>query len=157
MSKILVAYFSAQGTTAKVAKNLSDAIGADIFEIKPETEYTRKDLDWQDKTSRTTKEMNDKKFRPAMAKKIGSVDGYEKIFLGFPIWWYTAPRIINTFLESADFTGKKIILFATSGGSGLQNVPADLEDSCPGATLVTGKMLNGNPSKDNLKSWAETF
>lgn len=157
MSKILVAYFSAEGTTAKVAKNLSDAIGADIFEIKPETEYTRKDLNWQDKTSRTTKEMNDKKFRPAMAKKIGSLDGYEKIFLGFPIWWYTAPRIINTFLESANFSGKKIILFATSGGSGLQNVPADLEDSCPGATLVIGKMLNGNPSKGELASWAETF
>ena len=118
MSKKLVAYFSASGTTAAVAKALSEAAGADLYEIKPQTPYTRADLNWQDKKSRSSVEMNNKTHRPPLADKDAHIENYDTIFLGFPIWWYVAPTIINTFLESYDFTGKTIILFATSGGSG---------------------------------------
>lgn len=157
MSKKLVAYFSASGVTQKVAKNLSEAIGADIFEIKPAVPYTKKDLDWTENNSRTTVEMNDPASRPEIAEKISSVSEYEAIFLGFPIWWYTAPHIINTFLESYDFSGKKIILFATSGGSTLRGIADKLKKSCPNAEIIEGKMLNWNPSKGELKSWAENI
>ena len=116
MSKILVAYFSASGVTRKVAHNLADILKADISEIKPAVPYDRADLDWNNSNSRSSVEMNHPMARPEIAEKI-DVAPYDKIFIGFPIWWYTAPRIINTFLESADFTGKKIYLFATSGGS----------------------------------------
>lgn len=157
MSKILVAYFSASGITARVAENLAGAIGADIFEIKPTVAYTRADLNWNDKNSRSSVEMNDENSRPPIADKISDISAYDKIFLGFPIWWYTAPHIINTFLESYDFSGKEIILFATSGGSTLKGIANKLKKSCHGAEILEGRMMNGNLSKENLKTWAESI
>lgn len=157
MSKKLVAYFSASGTTAGAAKNLAQKAGADLYEIKPETPYTRADLNWQDKNSRSSVEMNDKSKRPALANKDANIAAYDTILLGFPIWWYIAPTIINSFLESYDFTGKTIILFATSGGSGFGKTVQNLVSSCSGATIKEGKILNGNVSNDDLKKWVETL
>ena len=117
--------------------------GADLYEIKPQTLYTRADLNWQDKQSRSSVEMNDKSFRPPLANRDAHVENYDTIFLGFPIWWYTAPTIINTFLESYDFSDKTIILFATSGGSGFGKTAADLKNSAKGAVIRNGKLLNG--------------
>ncbi len=156
MGNVLVTYFSASGSTRKVAKKLSEAIGATLFEIKPVQTYTGRDLNWNDKNSRSTLEMNDKSSRPAIAEKIDA-SGYDTIFIGFPIWWYTAPRIINTFLESGDFSGKKIILFATSGGSGLGNTAADLKASAPNATIISGKIFRANANVEELKTWAESY
>ncbi len=155
MSKKLVAYFSASGTTAAAAKTLAEAAGADLYEIKPQTAYTRADLDWTTKTSRSSVEMNDKSFRPPLADKSARIDNYNTVFLGFPIWWYVAPTIINTFLESYDFSGKTIILFATSGGSGFGGAVAGLKDSAPGAVIREGKLLNGRQSKEALAAWVE--
>ena len=149
----LVAYFSASGTTAKAAKMLAKAAGADLYEIKPAVPYTSADLNWMDKRSRSSVEMSDKQFRPALADTDAPVSEHDMIFLGFPIWWYTAPTIINTFLESYDFTGKAIVLFATSGGSGLGKSAAGLRDSAPGAKIVDGRMLNGRLSEGDLKAW----
>lgn len=151
----LVAYFSAGGTTARAAKALAKAAGADLYEIRPAVPYTRADLNWMDRNSRSSVEMNDRHFRPALANpKIPiSIDKYDVIFLGFPIWWSAAPTIINTFLESGDFTGKTIILFATSGGSGLGQSAANLRPSAPGADIVNGKVLNGRLSEESLISW----
>lgn len=157
MSNVLVAYFSAGGVTANVAKNLSAAVGADIFEIKPQTPYTGADLDWNNPKSRSTVEMNDLSSRPPVAEKISDAGKYEIIFLGFPIWWYTAPRIINTFLESHDFSGKEIVLFATSGGSGLGDTAQDLRKSCHGAEILGGKLFNKNPGINELKTWADKY
>jgi flavodoxin len=136
MSKKLVAYFSASGVTGNVAKTLAEAAGADLYEIKPETPYTQPDLDWQDKTSRSTIEMNDKSFRPAIADKNANVAAYDVVFLGFPIWWYVAPTIVNTFLESYDFAGKTIILFATSGSSGFEKTVESLTGSVAATTVI---------------------
>ena len=149
----LVAYFSASGTTAKAAKMLAKAAGADLYEIKPAVPYTSADLNWMDKRSRSSVEMSDKQFRPALADTDAPVSEHDMIFLGFPIWWYTAPTIINTFLESYDFTGKAIVLFATSGGSGLGSTAAALQGSAPGARIVSGRLLNGRVSENELKSW----
>ena len=149
----LVAYFSASGTTAKAAKALAKASGADLYEIKPAVPYTSADLNWMDKRSRSSVEMNDKHSRPALADTDAPVAGYDVIFLGFPIWWYTAPTIINTFLESYDFSGKTIVLFATSGGSGLGKSAAGLRASAPGARIVDGRLLNGRLNADELKTW----
>lgn len=157
MSKKLVAYFSASGTTAAVAKTLSEAAGADLYEIRPQTPYTRADLNWQDKKSRSSVEMNDKSFRPPLADRDAHVEDYDTIFLGFPIWWYTAPTIVNTFLESYDFTGKTIILFATSGGSGFGKTAADLKDSARGAVIRDGKLLNGRQTRDALAAWVSSL
>lgn len=151
----LVAYFSAGGTTARAAKALAKAAGADLYEIRPAVPYTRADLNWMDRNSRSSVEMNDRHFRPALANpKIPiSIDKYDVIFLGFPIWWSAAPTIINTFLESGNFTGKTIILFATSGGSGLGQSAANLRPSAPGADIVNGKVLNGRLSEESLIFW----
>lgn len=157
MNKTLVAYFSASGTTAKVAKHLADAAGADLYEIKPTVAYTPADLNWMDKNARTTKEMNDPKFRPALADNNAPVADCDTIFLGFPIWWYIAPTIINSFLESYDFSGKTIILFATSGGSGFGKAAQSLAPSCPGAVIKEGKLWNGSPSREVLKKWVESL
>ena len=151
----LVAYFSASGTTAKAAKALAKAAGADLYEIKPAVPYTSADLNWMDKRSRSSVEMNDKHSRPALADTDAPVAGYDVIFLGFPIWWYTAPTIINTFLESYDFTGKTVVLFASSGGSGLGKSAAELRPSAPGTRIVDGRLLNGQLSENGLKSWIE--
>ena len=149
----LVAYFSASGTTAKAAKALAKAAEADLYEIKPAVPYTGADLNWMDKHSRSSMEMNDKQSRPALAETDAPVTEHDVIFLGFPIWWYTAPTIINTFLESYDFTGKTIVLFATSGGSGLGKAAADLRSSAPGVRILDGRMLNGRTSEAELKAW----
>lgn len=151
----LVAYFSASGTTAKAAKALTKAAGAELYEIKPAVPYTRADLNWIDRGSRSSVEMNDKNSRPALADTDAPIAGHDVIFLGFPIWWYVAPTIINTFLESYDFTGKTVVLFATSGGSGLGKSAAGLRPSAPGARIVDGRLLNGRLSENELKSWAE--
>lgn len=153
--KILVAYFSASGVTAKAAWKLSEAIGADLHEIKPEVPYSSADLDWTDKNSRSSVEMNDPSSRPAIAEKLPDMEKYDVVFVGFPIWWYVAPTIINTFLESYDFSGKTIIPFATSGGSGMGKTNAKLKPSCPGATLLQGRLLNGSLSEDSLKKWVQ--
>ena len=149
----LVAYFSATGTTAKAAKALAGAAGADLYEIKPAVPYTGADLNWMDKGSRSSVEMKDKKSRPALADTDAPVIEYDVIFLGFPVWWYMAPTIINTFLESYDFTGKTIVLFATSGGSGLGKTASDLQGSAPGARILDGRLLNGRLDEDELKTW----
>ena len=153
MSKKLVAYFSASGTTAAVAKTLAEAAGASLYEIKPQVPYTRADLDWTNKKSRSSVEMNNRSFRPPLDGRDAHVEDYDTIFLGFPIWWYTAPSIINTFLESYDFTGKTIILFATSGGSGLGGTASDLKASAPGAVIRDGKLLNGRQTRESLSAW----
>lgn len=158
MSRILVAYFSASGVTAKVAEMLADAVGADIYEIQPAVPYTKADLNWMDKKSRSSIEMNDKTIRPAIADKNARIDQYETVFLGFPIWWYVAPTIINTFLESYDFSGKKVILFATSGGSKFGKTVEELKVSVPASCeIVEGKLLNGKQTIPSIRSWTETL
>lgn len=152
MKNILVAYFSASKQTEKVAQALASVVGSDLYEIVPEIPYTKEDLDWMDKTSRSTLEMKDLNSRPKIKGRVVDMDQYDKILLGFPIWWYTAPRIINTFLESYDLSKKTIILFATSGGSGLGHTDKDLAPSCPGAIIKNGCILNGNPLKETLLS-----
>ena len=155
MSKTLVAYFSASGVTAKVARSLAEAANADIYEIKPEIPYTSADLNWQDENSRSSIEMKkDKSIRPAITSGDAKIGDYDTIFVGFPIWWYIAPTIINTFLESYDFSGKKIILFATSGSSGFGNTANELKGSVSDTAVIKeGKVLRGNPSVDELKKW----
>ena len=155
MSKKLVAYFSASGVTASLAKNLAAAIGADLFEIEPVIRYGTADLDWTNKKSRSSVEMNDKSSRPAVAKKLGNMSEYDEVFVGFPIWWYIAPTIVNTFLEGYDLAGKTIIPFATSGGSGMGETNEYLANSCKGAKLVEGKVLRRNACADELKKWAD--
>ena len=157
MSKKLVAYFSASGTTAAVARTLAEAAKADLYEIKPQTPYTHADLNWQDRHSRSSVEMNDKSFRPPLADQTAHVEDYDTVFLGFPIWWYTAPTIVNTFLESYDFTGKTIILFATSGGSGFGKTAADLKNSARGAVIRDGKLLNGRQTRESLAAWVSSL
>ncbi len=156
MSKTLVAFFSASGTTKRVAEKLAAAAGGDLYEIRPAVPYTGADLDWQDKHSRSSVEMSDPSSRPQLADKDAGIADYDRIFLGFPIWWYTAPAIIRSFLESYDFNGKTIILFATSGGSGLGKTAGELAGICPGAKIIEGRLLNGNLSEAALKQWAES-
>lgn len=157
MSKKLVAYFSASGITAKVAENLADSIGANLFEIRPEVIYTSADLDWTNKKSRSSLEMSDPTSRPAIAKKRDNMDEYDTIFVEFPIWWYIAPTIVNAFLESYDLTGKTIIPFATSGGSGMGKTNEALKPSCTGATLLEGKVWKSTAKKEELSVWADSL
>lgn len=152
MSKKLVAYFSASGVTAKVAKKLAEKAEADIYEIRPETPYTKDDLNWMNKKSRSSVEMSDHSSRPAIADKNANIADYETIYIGFPVWWYIAPTIINTFLEAYDFSGKKIILFATSGSSGFGKTVQNLQPSAPDATIIESKV---NPSEKDLNALAE--
>ena len=148
MEKILVAFFSASGVTKKVAEKLANIAKTDIYEIKPAVPYTKDDLNWMDKKSRSSVEMNDKAFRPEIVKEDLNLSSYDTILLGFPIWWYVAPTIINTFLENNDFTGKKIVLFATSGGSGFGNTLRELQPSAAGASITEGKLLNKATDKE---------
>ena len=158
MAKKLVAYFSASGVTAKVADMLADAVGADIHEIRPKNPYTKADLNWLNKKSRSSVEMNNKTFRPEIAESNVQIAEYDVIFLGFPIWWYVAPTIINTFLESADFSGKKIILFATSGGSKFGKTVEELKVSVSADTeIIEGKLLNGRQSIASVKTWTDSL
>lgn len=155
--KMLAAYFSASGVTAQAARRLAQAAGADLYEIKPAVPYSQADLDWTNKKSRSSVEMNNPASRPALAGRLAGMEQYDVVFVGFPIWWYVAPTIINTFLESYDFSGKTIVPFATSGGSGLGQTNARLAPSCPGADLRPGKMLNGSLSQEELKAWAQNL
>ncbi|MDO4553318.1 MAG: flavodoxin [Bacillota bacterium] len=157
MSKALVAYFSASGVTAALAKKLAAATGADLFEIKPEQPYSSADLDWTNKKSRSTIEMNDKAFRPPVANRVEDMAQYDTVYVGFPIWWYVAPTIINTFLEQYDLNGKTIVPFATSGGSGMGKTNAELAPSCKGAVLKAGKLFRSGVSEAELKAWAQQF
>ena len=157
MSKKLVAYFSASGTTAAVAENLAKAAGADLYEIKPAVAYTRADLNWQDKNSRSSVEMRDKSSRPELADTNANIAEYDTIFVGFPVWWYVAPTIINSFLEAYDFSGKKVVLFATSGGSGFGKAVSGLQPSAPKAEIVEGEILNGRPNGATLKAFADKY
>jgi flavodoxin len=158
MKKALVAYFSASGVTAKAAKALSEAVGADLYEIKPAVPYTDADLNWMDKASRSSVEMKDKSSRPALADQNANIADYDIIFLGFPIWWYVAPTIVNTFLEQYDFSGKTIVLFATSGGSGLGKTADALRNSVSKDTvLLEGRLLNGHLDQAVLRSWVDSL
>ncbi len=157
MSRRLVAYFSASGTTANVAKSLAKAAGADLYEIKPAVPYSKADLNWMDKQSRSSVEMRDSSSRPALADTDADIKAYDTIFVGFPVWWYVAPTIINSFLEAYDFSGKKIVLFATSGGSGFGKAVAGLQPSAPKATITEGAILNGRPDEAKLKAFADKY
>lgn len=158
MTKKLVAFFSATGVTRQLAQNLAKAANADIYEIKPVVPYTSADLNWMDKNARSTVEMKDKNSRPEIKEDDFSVQDYDIIFLGFPIWWYIAPTIINTFLEKHDFTNKKIVLFATSGGSGFGKTIENLKSSVSDSTeIIAGDVLNSHPSAEELKQWADKY
>ena len=156
MRKILVAYFSTSGETAKLAKTIAGVVDGDLFEIAPEVPYTAADLDWMDKGSRSTAEMNDDNSRPAIATKITDMAQYSAVFVGFPIWWYVAPTIVNTFLETYDFRGKRIVLFATSGGSGFGNTVRELQNSVPGTAITEGKIFH-QATKREIKEWIKTL
>ena len=156
MAKKLVAYFSASGTTKKTAELLAEAAGADLYEITPKVAYTKADLNWMDKKSRSSVESNNKSFRPEIIKNDIDMGQYDEVIIGFPIWWYVAPTIVNTFLEAYDFAGKKIVLFATSGGSGFGNTVKELQPSAPDAVITEGKLLNGM-SKQEIVAWAESL
>lgn len=157
MGKKLVAYFSASNVTAKAAKVLAEEGNADLYEIKPKVPYTSADLDWMNKESRSSVEMNDPSSRPALADTSADIAGYDVIFVGFPVWWYTAPTIIKSFLEAYDFSGKMIVPFATSGGSGLGKISETLQEVVPLATVREGKLLNGEINTVELKKWVESF
>ena len=155
--KTLVAYFSASGVTARAAKSLAEAAGADLFEIAPAVPYTRADLNWMDKKSRSTVEMNDRSCRPAMAARVPDLAQYDRVFVGFPVWWYREPSIIDTFLESGDFSGKTLIPFCTSGGSGLGESADNFRALAPGAKVLAGKRLTGRDTAAALRSWVEAL
>ena len=157
MSKKLVAYFSASGITESVARNLSQTAGADLYRIQPEVPYTSTDLDWMNKKSRSSIEMNDPASRPAIAAEDLDISSYDVVFLGFPVWWYMAPTIINTFLETYDFSGKTVIPFATSGSSGIENCEKKLQQQYPSINWKSGKLLNGHPGQDVLDSWVKSL
>ena len=155
MSKKLVACFSATGKTAKVAEKLAAALGAELYEIKPEVKYEKADLNWMNKNSRSSVEMNNKSLRPAIVTGDVDVSGFDTVYLGFPIWWYVAPTLINTFLEAYDFAGKKIILFATSGSSGFGNTVPELQPSAPDAEISEAKVLSGIITEAKIRSLIE--
>ncbi|WP_314723513.1 flavodoxin [Enterocloster bolteae] len=157
MSKVLVSYFSASGVTAKLAKKLAAVMDADLHEIKPVVPYTSADLDWTNKKSRSSVEMNDKSFRPVIADKVENMEQYDVIFIAFPIWWYVAPTIVNSFLEQYDLSGKTIVPLATSGGSGMGNTGRELAPSCPGAAVKEGKRFPANVGEEELRAWAKEF
>ena len=157
MTKVLVSYFSASGVTAKLAEDLAKAIGADVFEIEPEEKYTDADLDWRDKTSRSSVEMSDRSSRPAIKTSVEDISKYDTIFVGFPIWWYREPSIIDTFLEAYDLSGKTLIPFATSGSSGLGESSDNFKALAPSAVIKEGKRFPSNASEADLKAWAEQF
>ena len=157
MTKALVTYFSASGVTAGLSKRLADAIGADLYEIKPERAYTAADLNWQDKQSRSSVEMNDRSSRPAIADKVENMEQYSTVFVGFPIWWYREPSIIDTFMEAYNFDGKTVVPFATSGGSGMGDSSKNMQELAKGAKVVQGKRFGSNASAEELKTWAREW
>lgn len=154
---VLVAYFSATGTTAGVAKRLATAVNADLFEIKPQQVYTEADLDWRDKQSRSSIEMADASSRPAIADKVEDMSKYDVVFVGFPIWWYREPSIIDTFMESYDFSGKTVVPFATSGSSGMGKSGEIMQSLAPQAKVLSGKRFSADASEAELKTWADEW
>lgn len=156
MNKTLVAYFSASGTTRKIAEMIAEVGGFSLYEITPKELYTSDDLNWMNKKSRSSVEMSNKKIRPEITDTDAHIKEYDTIILGFPIWWYVAPTIVNTFLEKYDFSGKKIVLFATSGGSGFGNTVKELKPSAPGAEIVEGKLLN-RANKQEIEKWVKSL
>ena len=157
MKKALVAYFSASGVTAKLAERLADAIGADLSEIEPKVRYTSADLDWRNKQSRSSVEMNDRSCRPEINRTVDDMAQYDVVFVGFPVWWYREPSIIDTFMEAYDFSGKTVVPFATSGGSGIGDSAANLQALAAGAKIATGKRFDASTSADNLANWAKQW
>ena len=157
MAKALVAYFSASGVTKKLSENLAGAIGADLFEIVPETLYTDDDLNWRDKNSRSSVEMNDRSCRPAISSKVENMAQYDVVFIGFPVWWYREPSIIDTFAESYDFGGKTIVPFATSGTSGIGESGKNIGELAKDAHVFDGKRFKANASAEELKDWASEW
>lgn len=160
MKKALVAYFSvrgAEGITGKMAARLAGVIGADLYEISPVQPYTKADCNWMDKRSRSTVEMQDRSCRPAIAMRVENMDAYEVVFVGFPIWWYREPSIIDTFMEAYDFTGKTVVPFATSGGSSIGDSAANMQELAPGAKVVAGKRFAAKTSADDLCAWAQAW
>ena len=155
--KTLVAYFSASGVTRKVAEKLAKSIGADLFEIKPEVPYTKADLNWMSKKSRSSVEMSDESCRPPIAESIDNMADYDTVFVGFPVWWYREPSIIDTFMESYDFTGKTVVPFCTSGSSGIGESGANMQALAPGAKVGIGERFRGRVSEEELAAWASTF
>jgi flavodoxin len=154
MSKALVAYFSASGVTEKLAKKLADGIGADLFEIEPEVPYTKADLNWMNKKSRSSVEMNDRNCRPAIRSRVDNMTQYDVVFVGFPVWWYREPSIIDTFMEAYDFSGKTVVPFATSGMSAIGDSGKNMQELAVGANVVSGKRFKNSVSTDELKGWA---
>lgn len=157
MSKKLVAYFSASGVTAKVAEKLAKVTGADLFEIKPEVPYTKADLNWMSKKSRSSVEMSDQSCRPAIATKVENMVDYDTVFVGFPVWWYREPSIIDTFMETYDFSGKTVVPFCTSGSSGIGESGANMQVLAPGSKVAIGERFKSRVSEDELAAWASTF
>lgn len=157
MDKTLIAYFSASGETARLAETLAAVTGGDLYEIEPAQPYTAADLDWNDKGSRSTLEMKDPASRPAIGGRAADVSRYDTVFVGFPIWWYEAPRIIHTFLEGHDFSGKTVIPFATSGGSGLGRTGDVLKKTCPAARFLPGVRLSSRATADQVSAWVKSL
>lgn len=157
MSKTLVAYFSASGVTAKLASTLNAAVNSDLYEIEPRQPYTNADLNWQNSKSRSSIEMNDKTSRPAIETQVSDITKYDTVFVGFPIWWYEAPRIVQTFLESYDFSGKTVVPFATSGGSGIGKTADILKKSCPAANMLPGKVFHSSATVNELSAWVKSL
>ena len=150
MSKVLVSYFSASGVTKRVAEKISEVVGGELFEIEPVDKYSDKDLDWMDKESRTTIEMNDKECRPKIVNKVNNLNEYDKVVIGFPVWWYTAPRIINTFIEENDLSGKEVYIFVTSGSSSFGGSLKDLKEKYDNINFVKGIRFTGNVSEQEI-------
>ena len=155
MAKTLVAYFSASGVTRRAAENLAKAAGADLFEIVPEQPYTDADLNWNNNKSRSSLEMNDRSFRPAISGTVENMSQYSHVFVGFPVWWYREPSIIDTFMESYDWSGITVIPFCTSGGSGLGDSGKNMQALAKGAKVISGKRLSGSVSAPELKAWVD--
>lgn len=157
MSRVLIAYFSASGVTAKMAEKLAAVTGADLFEIKPEVPYTKADLNWMNKKSRSSIEMEDRNCRPAIASRVKNMDQYDIVFVGFPVWWYREPSIIDTFMESYNFTDKTVVPFATSGMSPVGNSGKNMQELAPGAKVEAGKRFPNSVKESELKNWAKEW
>ena len=153
MSKLLISYFSASGVTKGVAEKIATAVNGDLFEVEPVENYTDEDLDWRNKQSRSTIEMNNRSFRPPVLNKVQNINEYDKLIIGFPVWWYTAPTIINTFIEENNLEGKDVYVFVTSGGSGSEGSFKDLKNAYPNINFISSRRFNGTEAPDEYISW----
>lgn len=155
MNKVLVTYFSASGVTRRVAEKIATAINGNLFEIEPVDRYTDADLDWTNRQSRSSIEMNNKSFRPHVKNKVSNIDKYNTIVIGFPVWWYTAPTIINTFIEENNLVGKNVYVFVTSGSSGYEGSFNDLKNTYLNINFISGRRFKGNETDEDYKNWIE--